>query len=410
MNTKRSPQASQLKNGLHIVHYETTSHVAYAGIMIGSGSRDELQHEQGLAHLVEHMLFKGTTKRKAFHIANRVESIGGELNAYTAKEETALHAVFIPTYLNRILELLADVICNASFPQHELEREREVILEEIASYRDAPAELIYDEFENLIYSGNSLGRSILGTPRSVKGFTRESILAYIERNYTTERLALCTAGPFPFKRVEALAEKLLSDLPHAKAQRTRPTLQIAPPTATALKRHTAQAHCVVGTTGLPLDDPKSATLALLSNILGGYASTSLLNRNLREIEGLAYSVESNVVSYTDTGLFTIYFGTDKKQVNRSFDIVLKELKKLREKPLSTMKLHLAKRQFIGQLYLGAENLESIMLSGGRRTIENLPLLTLQEAQKEIQEITAQQIQEVANELLRPEQLSTLLYH
>lgn len=355
------------------------------------------------------MFFKGTTRRKAFHVSNRVESVGGELNAYTSKEETAIHAAFMPQYLSRIVELLADVLCHATFPQHELLREREVILEEIASYRDTPTELIYDEFEDLLFSGNALGHSILGTPRMVRSFNRDSILAYTGRCYAPSRIAFCTSGPFPFKRIYALAQRLFADLPLACKASPRPPLVLAPPSCRALRRQTAQAHCLTGAIGLPLGHPRSTALALLANILGGYASTSLLNRAMREEAGLAYTVEANVVAYIDTGLISFYFGTDKSNIPRAYDLLLNVLKQLRDAPLSDLKLHLAKRQFIGQLYLGAESHETIMLSSARRTIEGLPIQTLEDAHREINAVRATHIADLANELLRPEQLSTLLY-
>ncbi len=400
----------ELPNGIRWMHYQTHGYVAYAGVMLGVGSRDELAHQWGVAHLLEHMFFKGTTRRNAFQVSNRVESVGGEINAYTSKEETAIHAAFMPGYLARILELLADIIARPTFPEHQLERERDVILEEIASYRDTPSELIYDEFEELLFSDHPLAHSILGVPRNIRKCGRGDILAFQAEHYSPERMVVCTAGPFSPKRVGDTITRFFTDLPLRGGSKR----VLSPPQVQArgrsLRRRTAQAHCIVGGIGLSMRDERLPALALLSNILGGEASTSRLNRSIREKEGLAYTVESSLVSYLDTGLFAVYFGTDKNQVNRCFDILLRELRQLATHPLSTLQFSRAKRQFLGQLYLSSDNAEALMLSGARRILEGLPLLSLEDTQRELDALQPMQLADLVNELMRPEQLSTLLYH
>lgn len=399
----------ELPNGIRWMHYQTHGHVAYAGVMLGVGSRDEKEGQWGIAHLIEHMFFKGTVRRNAFQVSNRVESVGGEINAYTSKEETAIHAAFMPTYLARILELLADIISNPTFPEHQLDRERDVILEEIASYRDTPSELIYDEFEELLFGEHPLAHSILGTPRYIRRCKREDILGFQARHYSPERMVVCTAGPFSQKRVEDTIARFFTDLPLKGVAKRELAPMKANPQGRVVRRRTAQAHCIVGGIGLSMRDDRLAALALLSNILGGEASTSRLNRSIREKEGLAYTVESSLVSYLDSGLFAIYFGTDKSQVNRCYDILLRELRLLGSQPLSTLQFSRAKRQFLGQLYLSSDNAEALMLGGARRVLEGLPLLSIEDTQRELDALQPVHLANLVNELMRPEQLFTLLY-
>ena len=408
----RRPQlhTGTLANGLSILHHEVGMRVAYAAVLVGVGSRDESQREHGLSHLIEHMLFKGTRRRRAYQIANRLENVGGELNAYTSKEETVVHSAFLPEYLGRALELMADVVCHAEFPEHELVREKEVVLEEIASYDDAPAELIYDNFEELVFGTHPLAHGILGTPTSVRRLDRAAILNYIGRLYVAPRIALATCGPFPFSRVRRMAESLFSDL-HAPGESVhRHPFTPGPAQCLLRRKRTAQAHCMVGAHAYPMGHDRGAALAMLTNLLGGYATSSRLNRTMREQAGLAYTVECTSTAYTDTGLFTVYFGTDPQHVGKAFGLLWDELRRVRTERLSTLQLHTAKRQFVGQLYLSAENMEGNMLANARRLVEGLPLATLENALSEIEAITAQDILEVANELLDEGRLFTLIYH
>lgn len=401
-----------LSNGLQILHLPSTGQVAYAGLLIGTGSRDEAPHQHGISHLIEHMLFKGTTQRNAFHLAHRIESVGGEINAYTAKEETVLHAAFMPQYLERVTELLADIIQHATFPQHELQREKEVICEEIASYHDSPAELIYDEFEELIFQGHPLAHNILGTPNQLKRITREEIIHYIQHHYTPTRMVFCTAGNIPFSRVLTLANKYLASLQPAFTPSPRIPLQAVTLPAPYCKRQTkptSQAHCLLGTTTLPLTHPHLPALALITNLLGGDASIAWLNRELREKKALVYTVDATHTAYTDTGLFTIYFATEKKNLNQALRIIHKQLHMLTQKPLGSQQLRLAKRQFIGQLGLAADNIEANMLAGARFLLEGLPLQSFEESRQEIQSISAELISTLAQQFLTPQQMYTLVY-
>lgn len=401
----------ELPSGLRWVHLRTSGRVAYAGVMLGVGSRDEAPEEWGVAHLIEHMLFKGTQRRSAFQVTYRVESVGGAFNAYTSSEETVLHAAFMPTYLARILELMADVVCNASFPEAELERERDVILEEYDSYEDSPAELIFDDFEELIFGDHPLAHSVLGTPEHIAHFQREDILRFLRRHYHPGRMVVCTAGPFTSPRVESLITRYFSAVPSLGSTPRQLQRVGTPPQSIRKRKDTTQAHCVMGGEALSLKTDRKQLLAfnLLLNILGGPASTCRLNRSLREREGLAYTVETDRGLYLDTGTYTIYFGTDKQQVNRCVDIVLKELALLRSTPLTPTQLRAAKRQFIGQTYLGMDSTESLMLLRARQVLDDLPAFSLDSTTALLETITAGDLAELAREFLVPERLFTVLY-
>ncbi len=401
----------KLSNGTRWVHLPSVGQVAFAGIMVGVGSRDETPRLQGLSHLIEHMLFKGTAHRSAFHLSNRIESVGGELNAYTAKEETVIHAAFMPIYLERVVELLADILHHATFPQRELTRERTVVLEEIASYKDSPAELIYDEFEEMLYQGNPIAHGILGLPRDVRRFSREDILQYIGEYYHPGNTVFCCAGAFSTERVVKLAEHYFgSQPPKEKPSHTRETTRIlVPPHSLRKHRSTSQAHCLIGAPALPMFHEDLPTMALIASMLGGYASTARLNRSLREQQGLAYIVEASHTAYSDTGFFSIYFGTDKTNLHKAILLTHRELEHLASQPLGSMQLRMAKRQFIGQMCIGTENVESKMLAAARATLEDQPYSTLQESIAQVEAVTAEQIMELTQSLLLPEKLYTLIY-
>ena len=393
MPSPRSLQLSQgvLPSGLRLLHYQTDSRVAYLALLIGVGSRDELPTEQGLAHLIEHMLFKGTATRNAFQVSSRLENVGGELNAYTSKEETAIQAAFVPTDLPRALEIVADIACRASFPTQELEREREVVL------------------EDLLFGPPPLWHSILGVPARVKRFTREDMLRFIAREYAPQRMVLCSCGPYGFTRFSSLAARHFAGLAGPSTLSHRAPFSTTSPQCRVTRLRTAQSHTVVGTSAYSMGHPSSSALALLANLLGGYASTALLNRRLRERAGLAYTVECGYTGYSDTGVFTIYFGTDPANLPRAFDLLYRELREICNQPLSSSRLHIAKRQFLGQLYLGSENLESIMLGAGRRLLMGLEPISFQEAEAEVEAITADEMQQVAREVVNPDGLYALIY-
>ena len=304
-----------LSNGLRIIHEPSSSKVAYCGFAVDAGTRDEAENEQGMAHFVEHLIFKGTRKRKAWHILNRMENVGGDLNAYTNKEETVIYSAFLTEHFGRALELLADIVFHSTFPQNEIEKETEVIIDEIQSYEDTPSELIFDDFEDMIFRNHPLGRNILGRPDLLKKFRSEDAMAFTSRFYQPSNMVFFVLGDFNFQKIVRQVEKLLVDLPlvTVENQRTIPPLYV--PEQLVVHKETHQAHVMIGSRGYNAYDDKRTALYLLNNILGGPGMNSRLNVSLRERRGLVYTVESNLTSYTDTGAFCIYFGTDPEDVD-----------------------------------------------------------------------------------------------
>ncbi len=398
-----------LPNGIRLIHRSVKSPVAHLGLFINTGSRDEQENEHGLAHLIEHMLFKGTTKRKAYYILSRMEDVGGELNAYTTKEETCIHGTFFSQYYGRALELISDIAFNSSFPVNELKKEREIILDEINSYKDSPSELIFDEFEELLFDGNPLGRNILGNEKSLKIFTPDSIKDFIRRNYNTDQMVVTSVGEIQFSKLVKLFETWFNG-PVMKSSTGRTHVKYHyKPLQKQVSRKTFQAHCIIGNIAYKIGDPRRLPLYLLNNYLGGPGMNSRLNMALRERKGYAYSIDSMYTAYTDTGNITIYFGTDKTLVEKCRDIIMKELRLLREKQLSTLQLHKAKRQVLGHIAISSENNENYMLSMGKSLMLFNRIESLDETGRKIENITSKQLTEIANDVLNEQQLSCLLY-
>lgn len=398
-----------LPNGLRIIHLPSESPVSYCGFAINVGTRDEQAGEFGLAHFVEHMIFKGTHKRKAWHILNRMENVGGELNAYTSKEETFVYSVFMEEHFGRAFELLVDLVFASRFPQHEIEKEVDVILDEINSYLDTPSELIYDDFENLLFEGHSLGHNILGSEETLLSFDSAAGQSFLHRFYAPENMLFFSMGKTPFKRIVRLAEAAMKDICFAPAKRLR--VPPAPVVARHVKvpKETHQAHVLLGNRAFSMHDERRIALFLLNNMLGGPGMNSRLNVSLREKHGLVYSVESNLTSYTDTGVQSIYFGTDPKNMEKSLRLVNAELAKVREIKLSTSQLAAAKKQLTGQLGVAGDNKESTFLGMGKSYLHYNHYDTLPEVYKKLEAVTASQILEVANEVLNPTEISTLIY-
>lgn len=398
-----------LSNGIRIAHKRTTSPVAYCCLMLNTGSRDELEHEHGLAHFIEHVIFKGTKKRKAYHIMSRMEDVGGELNAYTSKEETVIHATFLKQDFVRAIELLSDIMFHGSFPEKELKKEKEVIIDEINSYRDNPAELIFDDFEELLFPKHPFGRNILGSKKQLGKFTRQHISDFIARTYNTDQLAFCSIGNISASRLMKLAERYLGNVQPNPRRFNRLTISEYTTRHKTVKKSTFQSHCIMGTTAYDLHSPKRIPMHLLNNILGGPGMNSRLNLSLREKNGLAYNIESSYTPYSDTGIFTIYFGTDKADTAKAIDLVNQEIDILRNRKLGVLQLSKAKKQLIGQLAIGAESAENLMISTAKSILVYEKPDNLENIFKRINEISASEIMEVANEILNPERISTLIY-
>lgn len=398
-----------LSSGLRMIHLPVVSPVAYCGFAINTGSRDEASNEYGYAHFVEHLLFKGTLKRKARHILNRMENVGGELNAYTSKEETFVYSVFMTKDFERAVELITDLIVHSQFPEAEIEKERDVVLDEILSYRDNPSELIFDEFENLVYDGHSLGHDILGNRRSLNLFKRDSGLSFIRRHFTAGNMVFFSMGDVRFNDILKLADTYFSEIPANTHLCSREKPLFSQPKLLVKKKKTHQTHVLMGGQAYTMHDKKRIPLFLLNNMLGGPGMNSRLNVSLREKHGLVYNVESNITSYTDAGLCTIYFGTDPKNKDQVIQLVNKELSLFCKNKLSDLQLSKAKKQAFGQMVLSNENKEGLFLGLGKSFLHYNRYDTLQEVFQKIERVTPQQLQEAANEVFDPEQLFCLVF-
>lgn len=398
-----------LSNGLRIIHEPSSSKVAYCGFAVDAGTRDEAENEQGMAHFVEHLIFKGTRKRKAWHILNRMENVGGDLNAYTNKEETVIYSAFLTEHFGRALELLADIVFHSTFPQNEIEKETEVIIDEIQSYEDTPSELIFDDFEDMIFRNHPLGRNILGRPDLLKKFRSEDTMAFTSRFYQPSNMVFFVLGDFNFQKIVRQVEKLLVDLPlvTVENQRTIPPLYV--PEQLVVHKETHQAHVMIGSRGYNAYDDKRTALYLLNNILGGPGMNSRLNVSLRERRGLVYTVESNLTSYTDTGAFCIYFGTDPEDVDTCLKLTYKELKRMRDVKMTSSQLMAAKKQLIGQIGVASDNNENNALGMAKTFLHYNKYESSESVFRRIEALTAEGLLEVANEMFAEEYLSTLIY-
>lgn len=398
-----------LTNGIRLVHHNITGVVAHCGLVINTGSRDEVPGEHGMAHFIEHMLFKGTKKRKAYHILSRLEDVGGELNAYTTKEETAVHASFMKDDYERALEIISDITFNSIFPDKEIEKEKDVVIEEINSYLDTPAELIFDDFEELIFSDQPIGHNILGTTVSVKSFTQNSLADFISRNYSTDQMVFCSVGNIKNEKLLKLFRKYFEDLPMKNHVARTDIPWIYKRSAITKDMDTFQNHCIIGNVAYNLKDERRMSMFLLNNILGGQGLNSRLNLSLREKNGFAYNVESTYNPYCDTGAFSIYFGTDSHNLEKSISISLSELGKLRSIRLGSIQLSKAKNQIKGYLARGYENHESLMLSLGKSLLVFNRIEGLEETCNKIDKITSTDLLFTANDIFNPDKLSTLIY-
>lgn len=398
-----------LSNGLRIIHEPSSSKVAYCGFAVDAGTRDEAENEQGMAHFVEHLIFKGTRKRKAWHILNRMENVGGDLNAYTNKEETVIYSAFLTEHFGRALELLADIVFHSTFPQNEIEKETEVIIDEIQSYEDTPSELIFDDFEDMIFRNHPLGRNILGRPDLLKKFRSEDAMAFTSRFYQPSNMVFFVLGDFNFQKIVRQVEKLLVDLPlvTVENQRTIPPLYV--PEQLVVHKETHQAHVMIGSRGYNAYDDKRTALYLLNNILGGPGMNSRLNVSLRERRGLVYTVESNLTSYTDTGAFCIYFGADPEDVDTCLKLTYKELKRMRDVKMTSSQLMAAKKQLIGQIGVASDNNENNALGMAKTFLHYNKYESSESVFRRIEALTAEGLLEVANEMFAEEYLSTLIY-
>lgn len=390
----------ELSNGMRVVHKEVANtKIAHCGFVFDIGSRDEQEHEQGIAHFWEHMVFKGTKKRKAYHIINRLESLGGELNAYTTKEKIFFYAAILDEHFDKAFELLSDITFNSVFPQKQLETEKQVILEEMAMYKDSFEDAIADDFEAQVFQNHPLGYNILGTEKTVSSFQKKNFDDFIKDNFRTDRLVISCVGNIPFKKIQKLADRYLAHIPSKTIGRKRLVFDHFKPSREFLIKTLNQSHCIIGKPAIPVTDKRRIPFFLLVNLLGGPALNSRLNLSLRENNGLVYSVDANYAAYTDTGLFHVYFGTEEKQLKKSIHLVLKEFDKLKNKKMGVNQLHAIKQQTKGQLAMAEESKSGIMQMMGKSLLDFDRIDSLATIFDTIDRIEAEDIMDLANEVL-----------
>ena len=402
-----------LKNGLRLIHLPSDSEVVYCGYQVAAGARDELPGEEGMAHFCEHMTFKGTARRNALQIINAIEGLGGELNAFTNKEDTCFYAAISKEHFPQAVDVLTDIVFHSEYPQHEIDKEVEVICDEIESYNDSPAELIYDEFENILFEGHPLGHNILGNAKQLHTYTTGDALRFVRRNYRPDNAVFFVYGDIDFKRLVKLLEKESGAQVHEPVQNhaTCAPDYCAPDSGETITRelNTHQTHVMTGCRAYDYTDPRRLTLYLLNNILGGPGMNARLNISLRERHGLVYTVESSMASYGDCGVWCVYFGCDHHDVRKCCHLVRKELDRVMQKPLSASQLSAAKRQLKGQIAIACDNREQFALDFGRSFLHHGIERNLELLYQRIDAITAKEIQEVANELFATEKLTTLIF-
>ena len=414
-----------LDNGLRIIHLPSDSKVVYCGYQINAGTRNEEPGEEGLAHFCEHVTFKGTERRKAWHILNCLESVGGDLNAYTNKEGTVYYSAILKEHIARAVDLLTDIVFHSVYPQTEIDKEVEVICDEIESYNDSPAELIYDEFENIIFKGSPLGHNILGTAEQVRSFKTEDALRFTRKLYRPDNAIFFAYGDIDFKKLVKLLKTLNMEhgtlnFMNSKTSET-PTAEMEADDANhkvqskvegqtiVMQKNTHQAHVMIGTRAYDVNDDRRMPLYLLNNMLGGPGMNAKLNLALREHNGLVYTVESTMVAYGDTGIWSIYFGCDEHDVKRCLRLVRKELDKFMLKPLSEAQLKAAKKQIKGQVGVACDNRENFALDFGKSFLHYGWEKNVDRLYEQVDEITAEQIQAVAKELFDKDRLTTLIF-
>jgi predicted Zn-dependent peptidase len=398
-----------LSNGIRLLHVPSASAISHACIIINSGSRDEAENQMGLAHFIEHLIFKRTAKRNTNQILNRLESVGADLNAYTTKEYTCIHASFLNPYLDRTLDLFNDIVFHSVFPEDEMEKEKGVILDEITSYLDQP-EAINDDFEDQLFEGHPFGRNILGTPATVTALKRKDILKFIENNYKTDEIVVAVIGNYTLNKFVKIGSKHFEMvLPNLSTKNRKAPLP-GQAQNIVVNKQISQAHVMMGTQAYSLHHPYKAGLLLLNNMLGGTGMSSILNLQIRENHGIAYTIESNYSPLSDTGIFALYFGTDQEKLDKAFSLISKEFKKIKDNPLTEIQLHKAKNKFIGQIALGEENRIGLIISMAKSLIDYNKIDDLETVFNKIRAVSTADMANIANEILDESKLSSLTFY
>ncbi len=403
-------QTVTLKNGIRVVHKQIShTKIAHVGIMLDIGSRDESESEQGIAHFWEHMAFKGTKKRKAYHIINRLESLGGELNAYTTKEKICFYASTLDQHLEKAIELIVDITFHATFPTKQIEKERGVILEEMALYRDTPEDALQDEFDEMLFPNHPLGKNILGTEDTVRSFKQSDFIAFIKKHLNTHKIVISSVGNHSMSKAVKYAEKYLSDIDEKTEASNRSSFYDYTPSIKHINRSITQSHCAIGSTAYELSHPDRITLFMLLNILGGPGMNSRLNLSLREKYGYVYGIDANYSPLIDTGAFAIYFATEHKNLKKSIKLIWKEFELLKNKPLGRLQLHAAKQQLKGQLAMSEENYSGMMLMMAKSLLDLNKITSLDKIFDQIDKVSSIDLQHVSKDVLQQENMSILSY-
>jgi len=398
-----------LPNGIRLLHVPSASAISHACIIVNTGSRDEPENKAGLAHFIEHLIFKRTEKRSTNQILNRLESVGADLNAYTTKEYTCVHASFLNPYLDRTLDLFNDIMFHSTFPEEEMDKEKSVILDEISSYLDQPEEAINDDFEDMLFAGHALGNNILGTTESVQHFTREDVINFIKANYRTGEIVVAVLGNYTLNSVVNKGSKHFADVEENNPAKARIKPGTIAQSNTTIYKPIMQAHCILGTQAYSTHQSQKVPLMLLNNYFGGNGMSSVLNLQIREKYGIAYTIESNFSPLSDTGIFSIYFGTDKEKQTKALSLIFKEIKKLREHPLNELQLQKAKNKFIGQIALGEENRIGLIISMAKSLIDHDKIDSLETVFDKINAVTTTEMADVVHEVLDIEQLNIFTF-
>ena len=403
------PKVIRLSNGLRFVYLHAPSQVAHLGLTFLAGSRYESAAESGLAHFLEHCIFKGTTKRKSFHVLSRLDSVGGELNAFTSKEEMCLYSSFTKNHLDRAAELLADISMNANFPEKEIQKEKEIVLDEINSYLDSPADKIFDDFEAYLFKDHPLGENILGTKESVAGFTRQNLIDFKDRHFHVDNTVISFVGDISFNKCVKYLQKHFENFPKREEKTTHLPFEGEHIFNITEQEANYQVHAIIGgyATGYDVDDRR--TMQLLINLLGGPALNSRLNLSIREKYGYTYNIEAGYTPYKEIGYWNIYLGTDQKYLKKTVALVLKEFKKLVEQPLGERQLLMAKEQYKGQLALGMESNSGMMIGLGKSLLLFDEIDTIENIYDSLDGITAEDIQLLSKKLFSSESLSRLVF-
>lgn len=403
------PEIVKLSNGIRLVYLHASAPVAHLGVTFLAGSRYENKDEIGLAHFLEHCIFKGTEKRKTIQILSHLDSVGGEINAYTTKEEICVYASFVKTHLNRASDLLADIAINSVFPEKEIEKEKEIVLDELNSYLDTPSDRIFDEFEAQIFPEHPLGNNILGTTETVPAFSKASLKKYVDRFFFVDNCVISFVGDIPLKELMKVLEKHFSAMSKKGKIKKPETFSKYKPSKIRLPEGNFQAHAVIGGLAPGNSEETRRGMTLLINILGGPALNSRLVLSIREKYGYSYNVEANYAPFSDIGYWSIYFGTDQKYLDKTLKLVYKELKKLREEPLTEKQLSQAKEQLKGHIALSLDSNVGLMQGLGKSLLAFNQIDTIQEIYSSIDKLTAEELHQIANDYFREEQISELIY-